>query len=390
MRIWVLSLLLFLSSAAVPAAADEVTDAIVAYNQAREAGEANAHIAASIKLGDTALANKTNPNAVIMAFEAGQTLCLLQDCQGASPYADWAATQIAENAGLRTADIALLQAYAAWRGDTSGRTRNALNRALTSVETTEPTLLSMVAFATRYQSDMADGRWGAVRRSAGAAAKHFESDKSTIPTYYINAKSSQTIADFVDRPTPEGVLDFARLEVEWEVLNHEFGIESEPGMKDLYWIINAWHLATQAYTISDFSIAKRKRNQIVEEAELILDDIPAGARCNICQASEASEEPLGDRKLPFCEGTFNMEPEMEYPELPAWRGYFGAVLLRLSVKNGEVDTVEPLAAVPTKVFEQHAIDTVKQWTWKVESGTPGETCRLDRSNIILPLTFQFE
>lgn len=387
----ILTVLLFSSIACSSqiAVADEVTDAIVAYNQARESGETTARIAASIKLGDAALANKNNPNAVIMAFEAGQTLCFLQDCRGTAPYADWAATQDAEGAGLRAADVALLQAYAAWRNKSSGRTRNALNDALKPLVDTEPSLLSMVAFASRYQSDMAEGKWSAVRRSAGAATTHFEPDKNTIPTYYINAKSSRTIADFVDRPTPEGVLSFAKLEVEWEVLNHELDIEREPGMKDLYWVINAWHLATQAYTLSDPSIAKRKRNQIVDEANLILDGIPADARCEVCQASETSEGERNSGRLPFCKGSFKMEPEMEYPEIPAWRGYFGAVLLRVAIKEGAVDTIEPLAAVPTKVFEEHAMDTVSQWTWDVQDGVPGETCRLDRKNIILPLIFQF-
>lgn len=367
--------------------ADEVTDAIVAYNQARESGETTARIAASIKLGDAALANKDNPNAVIMAFEAGQTLCFLKDCQGTAPYADWAATQDAEGAGLRAADVALLQAYAAWRNKSSGRTRNALNDALKPLVDTEPSLLSMVAFASRYQSDMAEGKWSAVRRSAADATVHFASDKDAIPTYYISAKATQTIADFVQRPSESSVLDFARLEVELELLDNQFGLTSDPAMAELYWLINAWRLATEAYTESVLDIPQRRVDEIKDEMQEILDGRPKNSSCAVCRRSEIDPDFDPETDLLPCDGRFDMKPALRYPTSAAWRGYVGAVLLRISVKGGRVNTVEPLASVPAKVFQDSAIETVKKWDWVPQGGVPGETCTADRSNIILPLIF---
>ncbi len=85
-----------------------------------------------------------------------------------------------------------------------------------------------------------------------------------------------------------------------------------------------------------------------------------------------------------------MTPQLRYPLRASQRGMYGAVLAKINVTDLQVSDVEILAAVPHSTFEERARETIMKWRWEVSSGTPGETCRTDHSNIFIPLVFAME
>lgn len=103
---------------------------------------------------------------------------------------------------------------------------------------------------------------------------------------------------------------------------------------------------------------------------------------------ETSVGQGGVSQLPLCLGKFDMEPKLKYPRSAARKGMVGAVIARIALKDGKVDTVNILGSVPEEGFKAAAAETVAQWQWIVSDGEPGVTCRLDRKNLILPMTFQ--
>lgn len=377
---------LFACFAVQTAHTQDLANASEAYTEAVSSGDRSARANAAIDLGNAALFNKADPAAIAMAFEAATALCVVRNCAGAEPFADWVSTQQSSNPYTHTDHLKLLAAYVDWRLDPNGSTKNRLDRALRPVRATQPTELSVLAFKRRYQADMRQRRWDATIESTDRAVEHFADYKTDVPGDYLTARMSHLVADYYDTKTGDSVLDFARLQAEWETLDREVGLAGVPGMERLYWLLEAWRYATQATTVARARDPEERQAWIDRRVDEILqrDLYPDYRRSTEPQRATARAP------LPLCEGELDMTPPMGYPQSAAYRGLSGAVILHFVLKDGAVSDIEVLAAVPSRTFEEFVVGIVSQWTWKVTDGVVGETCGLDRSNIVLPLTFFIE
>ena len=94
-------------------------------------------------------------------------------------------------------------------------------------------------------------------------------------------------------------------------------------------------------------------------------------------------------QLPLCSGHFKKKKWPRYPRM-GLRGMMGTVISQVSVKDGRVDDVRVLAAVPAEGFADETVRALKYWEWVVDDGTPGETCSLNGANLIQQVTFLLE
>ncbi|WP_084395849.1 energy transducer TonB [Henriciella aquimarina] len=380
---------LAVAATAASAEAQDINQAISAYNEAVSSGDTALRVKTAKALGEAALANPGREDAAILAFEAGQTLCLMADCTGAAELAQFAAGKPLPGNAVQAEDIALLEAYAAWRQKPGGKRRKALNKALEPLVPRDVTTLTLAAFHNRYLRDMVDHDWREAKDSAGEAATHFAPFKDVIGEYWSNAKIATIASGFNYDPDTDHALAMARHHVELGKMGH--GLEERPAWLEHNWYVTqAWEMAISAYFHSG---GGRKLGSLlngpdpdrldrqVDEIMAELDTLEYAPR-----AEAAASEENADA-LPYCDGTFDMKPAIRYPHGAARQGMFGAMIAQIAVKDLKVSDVEILAAVPSATFEESAEETIRQWTWKVETGVPGETCTGDRPKIILPIVY---
>lgn len=380
------------ATGALCAAADapDINQAISAYNDAVSNGTPDARTEAARQLGTAIMANPDREDAAVLAYEAGQTLCVYAACEGADEVAAFAAGQPLNSDAIRPGDIALLADFAAWKSDPDRKTRKALDETLAAQVESGASMLSLVAFQSRYLADYSEGDWQDAARSAGEAATHFEPFRNMVGQQWSDARIASITANFNDDPDTEDVLGMARHHVEIGKMSAAAGDEAPAWLDDHWYMSDAWVMAMSAYFHSGGgrTLGSRLKGPDPDRLDDRVDDITAELD-EIEDSLPAVEPEAGaDNALPFCDGTFRMKPALRYPSGVANRGMFGAVIARVTVSDLAVSDVEILAAVPSQTFEETAEETIRQWRWKVETGKPGETCRASRENIVLPMVFQ--
>ena len=380
-----------LAATVLPAAAQasDIDQVISAYNEAATSGSREDRVAAARALGAAAQANPDRDDAGLLAYEAGQTLCVLAACEGASQLADFADSAPLPDGAVSQADITVLSTYADWKENPNSRNRRALDEALAAVVDHDVSMLTLTAFQARYAHDFEKADWRSAEVSAGAAATHFKPFRKVIGREWSDATIGSIIAGFSDEPEPQNAIDMARHRVELTRL--KAGLEEEPEwLETKRYLSHAWQLALSAYFNSG---GGRRTGSLlrgpdptdeIEAIEAEIEEMEAAAE------NEARERDAvnGTDQLPFCEGHLNMSPPLRYPGQALKQGMYGAVIVRLSIENLNVAGVEVLAAVPSATFEERASETIEQWTWKVSSGTPGETCRTSHDDLVLPVIFE--
>ncbi len=370
--------LFFFVGAATAQSADQ---AIQNYNAARSGGDPALRIQTAIELGHAAIANPDRSDAQTLAFEAAQTLCLIDDCKGALPFTDWLLQMAGEPQGAQPGDEAILAAYSAWSAKPNKKNRKALDAALDPITTRQPSLLSVTIFQKRYVSDLQKDRWLAGKTSAEAAAVHFESAKDVIGSNWSDAVTSSLVAAFNQIQREETVLAMASHEGRLKRMHGEMQSASATipdWVDDHRYRATAWRMAMAAYFLSENGPQRSKQlDTKIDEVlgELADPDLPP-----------PTPAQSGDTQ-PFCGGTFDMKPKLSYPRGAGRKGLFGAALMRISVTDGKVSAVEPLAAVPYEGFKDHAAQTIMKWSWVPSDPGAGVTCTLNNKNIELPLVF---
>ena len=381
---------LIVAGLAASAQAPDINQTISAYNEAVAAGDTAPRVKAAKALGEAALLHPEREDAAILAFEAGQTLCLMSDCSGAAELARFAASKPLPGDVIRPEDIALLEAYASWSQKPDRQRRKALDDVLDQLAEKDLTTLTLAAFHNRYMKDLSDQDWNEARESAAQAATHFAAFKDVIGEHWSNAAMTSITASFNHDPDPDDLLAMARHHVKLGKIRRAH--EDEPDWVSNHWFVSeAWQLAMSAY----FHSARDRRRsgsrirgpdpeKLDRQVDAIMAELDEAGSSPVLKTSTAEEDP---DTLPFCEGTFDMKPGLRYPSGAARRGMFGAVILSVTLDHGEVSDVEVLAAVPNEGFTEDLTRTVEKWTWKTKEGIPGETCRTSHSNLVWPFVF---
>jgi len=375
--------------------ANDIDDVISAYNSAAATGSAAERSAAARALGAAAMSNPDHPDAGQLAYEAGQSLCVYDGCEGASQLAAFASSADISANAVPPAHIEILRTYTDWKSQPDGQTSSALDGALEAGVDTGVSLLTLTAYQARYLHEFEKSDYREAEISARLAATHFAPFKDMIGKNWSDAAIAGIIAGFRRNPDTQDVVEMAEHRVELAKLSAE--TSDTPDWLDRHrHLAHAWQLAMHAYYHSGGGrrqTGSRLQGPDPDELETVVSGIERRMRdypkirTRIVSGEEYEAE---EKKLPFCSGDLVMTPRLRYPMRASQRGMYGAVIARMKIENLEVTNVEILAAVPHSTFEERAKDTIMKWRWNVSSGTPGETCKTDHNNILIPLVFAME
>lgn len=370
-----------------------LNDAITAYNHAVSNGSPAEKVVSARRLGAAVLQSRDRKDAALLAYEAGQTLCVFAGCDGAVPLADFAADKPLPADTVRSADVSLLSAYAAWTLDDTRSNRAALDDALDILQDADASLLTITAFQARYAADAAKQDWGSTAKSSTAAAMHLEPFRSVVGQIWSDAKIVSITSSFNDDPDTDQPLAMARHRV--EIAKMRAASTPAPAwLDDHFYLTDAWKMAMSAYFHSGGGrrLGSRLRGPDPEKLDAEIAELEAGLDgMSYATSDREGQVSTAETDLPFCEGHLDMKPRLRYPGSAAMRGKFGSVIVSFSINNRrKVEDVEVLAAIPSATFEKTARETVEKWQWIVDEGVPGTTCRTNRSNIVLPILFALE
>ena len=83
---------------------------------------------------------------------------------------------------------------------------------------------------------------------------------------------------------------------------------------------------------------------------------------------------------------------MKYPSGRGNRGRFGSIILELDLDaEGKVINPRVRASVPEGVFDEKTLSVVAKWKFKPDNRKAvGVSCRLERTNLVQPLTFALD
>lgn len=273
----------------------------------------------------------------------------------------------------------IVDSQAAYEADPNSENRAALLEALRNYSDSV-TVETVNAYLILMLNDATNGNNEAMLESADAAAKHFEPVAQIIPKPYIEAKFVAGVSRFNKELTPNALREMA--EVEGFANSHRDSTGKRPEWADsLKWKAFAWGRTMAAYFDS------------LEEPR------PSDFELSGIRASYGSAETSADRgtstssdRLPHCSGRMRQTPKIRYPGSRLNRGMFGTVVLELEFDaEGKVINPVVLASVPVGEFDDRSIYSVKKWKFIPDDpGQVGVTCRLNRKNVIQPLTFQID
>ena len=373
------------------AAAISADAAISEYNEAIQTGDDAAKIATAQILAEAAMANPDRSDATILGLEAAKTLCLYGDCKSARPVADWVSSRANGETGIVKAESVLIKAYADWKEAPSRSTRKSLDEALAPMVEGDLSSLTLAAFQNRYVADANAKRWGDAQASADAARRHYEPFKSVVGQQWSDAAMISIISGFNMTQEPEDAMAMARHHVALSDLYDRYEGPAPEWLKDHFYRTYAWQEAMASYFQSGGGERQWSNLAEVDEQTLRANLAAIMRDANSLARVSASGEGYVARKFPLCQGEFNKKPAIRYGGLNALRGQFGSVILKLSIKDGKVDVVEPLASVPLDVFKQRAVDAVSKWKWIPAKNTrPGIDCSLNHPHFIYTIRFYLD
>lgn len=280
----------------------------------------------------------------------------------------------------------IVSAHEAFKTDSNKQSRNKLLRALTDYSD-DPTTESILAFNDLVSYDVRQQKWKKLRESARAAFVHTESVADIIPKIHNSFGLLSSVALFNAERDSSAILEMAHVQGFARRIHDADQVTD--WAKDSYHRADAWIMAMSAYFES-----RRKRFPQDEEVQAILAIYGADRETLNARARtvETTDDETGEAPLPFCRGGLLQRPALEYPRGAARSGLVGAVIIQISTdEDGKVATAEVLASVPDEGFKEVALRTVKKWKYKADrSEQPSKSCRLNRENMVIPMSFMFD
>lgn len=262
--------------------------------------------------------------------------------------------------------------------DPSETNRKTLMAALEDY-TGEATVQSVNAYVRLLMHDATGGSDENLIESATRATAHLEPVADILPKQYLEARFLAAVAQFNHAPDPELMLEMAHVEGRARAFTDEIG-EHPEWAETLKWKADAWGMAMGAYFEST-----RRRPPSRDEIQTIL----ASYGADVATRNALAERSLDEDGLPFCPGKMIQRPAMRYPAGQANRGRIGAVVMHFDLDPaGNVVNPTVRASVPEGVFDEKSTRVVGKWRFKPENkNAVGVSCRLERTNVVIPLVF---
>lgn len=273
----------------------------------------------------------------------------------------------------------IVAASDAFTVDPSETSRTALVGALADYAG-DPTVQSVNAYVSLLLHDGASGDNENLYETASAATVHLEPVADILPKQYLEARFLAAVAQFNLSQSQDAMIEMAHVEGRSRAYTDQLG-ERPEWATSLKWQADAWGMAMDAYFESS-----RESHPGADEIQSIL----ASYGSDVASRNALAERSLDENGLPFCRGKMIQRPAMKHPSGPYYRGQFGSVILEFDLDaEGQVINPRVLASVPQAVFDEKSMRVVGKWKFKPENRREvGVTCRLERSNLIQPLTFE--
>lgn len=248
--------------------------------------------------------------------------------------------------------------------------------------TGEPTVETVRAHHMILSNDTQVGDYKAMYESATAARAHYEPVADLIEQQYGEARYVAAVALFNTELDPDAILEMAHVQGFATAQSEQDG-ERPDWAQNLMYKSDAWVMAMDAYF--DSAREQHARDQQIED---ILRTYGADDDTMNARGAMEDEDESG---LPFCAGRMEQKPKLRYPRRKFLKGMFGAVILGLEFDDtGQVINPVVLASVPLDEFDERSLQTVGRWRYKPDSPDQvGVTCRLNRTNVVQPVVFQF-
>ena len=275
----------------------------------------------------------------------------------------------------------IVAAQAAYDESQTDARRAALLQALQNYQG-DPAVETVNAHLIVVRQDAISGDFEKIRESALAASTHLEPVKDIVPRQYIDASLLAAVALFNSERDGDAMIEMAHVQGFAQQQRDSDG--NQPDWADKFrWQADAWSMAMDA-----FFETERIRHPEAREIDAILATYEADDE-SINAVADASE---ADEGLPFCPGRVVQSPKLKYPATAAKDGLVGAVILGLDFDDqGKVANPKVLASIPTESFDDTILKTASKWRYRANKRKDvGVTCRVDRSNVVLPFIFTLE
>ena len=285
---------------------------------------------------------------------------------------------------------AIEAAHAAWTQKTSKKNRKALDKALEAYEG-PPTAATVKAHLAIVGADSNGKSASKLRKSSLAAANHLQPAANVLPKQYLELKYLAATALFNSERNKDALVEMTHIEgLAYKLRqSNEEADPNESAFRDIYNRADAWGMAIGSYLESS-----GKQSVSRDELEAILETYGADERTTneIARTGEMDSDESGEKRLPFCRGGLKMRPKLKYPNSALNKGMVGAVIFKFDHdESGKIINPEVLASVPDEGFKAEALKTIKRWSYvAADDELPGETCRLERSNLRFPVVFALE
>ncbi|MEC7291057.1 MAG: energy transducer TonB, partial [Pseudomonadota bacterium] len=271
--------------------------------------------------------------------------------------------------------VAAKQAFSAQANED---TRAALFDALAAYDG-DATVESVNAYMALLLHDATGDSIEDMYQSATAATAHFEPVSDILPKHYLEARFMAAVGLFNVEHAPEAMEEMAHVRGRAQSFEDATG-ERPAWATSLRWKADAWEMAMEAYFLS------------ADEpypSDSDIQSILASYGVDTATANARADRSVAERGLPFCSGKLVQRPKLRYPIGGVRRGMYGAVILGLELdEEGNVIDREILASVPENQFDKKSLRVVKKWKYRAtDENAVGVTCRLNRKNLVLPLTF---
>lgn len=256
--------------------------------------------------------------------------------------------------------------------------RNALMAALAGYNG-NATVQSVSAYVRLLMHDALSEDDAQLVQSASLATAHLEPVSDILPKHYLEARFLAAVARFNQDPDPDLMLEMAHIEGRARAFTDTLGEQPE-WAETLKWKADAWGMAMGAYFES-----QRERYPSDDDIQRVL----ALYGADVATRNARADRALNEEGLAFCPGRLIQRPAIKYPTGQRRRARIGAVIMEFDVDSGgEVINPRVRASVPEGVFDEKTTDVVGKWKFRPDNrNAVGVSCRLERKNIVVPVTF---
>lgn len=347
-----------------------------AFNAAVRAGDYKT--AAVEAKGAWATFDKTSADTAVVAREFGFASYVAGDYAAAREYGLFLKEQGAKLPAPddQPATSAVLLAAAELRLSPSAANRTALAAALearkaaTGIDNT-----TVLAAEALYRAEWAAGAWSKAQQAAGMAAELLGRAGAPLAAKTVEARTYGAAANFLSSPRREDYEEMADAhDAIIDVLDATADDAHRVQLSKLRYQAEAWAQAIAATVASSSQIGS---------------NIPKDVKWRELKQPKTEPVPMtlasGGKA---CVGRFD-PGRLKYPSVAEYRGFSGAVIVRLSFDaTGRVKESEVLASVPLSGFAETVSEAAA--SFKLSRGPGDEAdCTLAQNNRVLRIMFRF-